>query len=191
MYGVGGFLGFVSWISSATIRPLRRLLSFLRRAISHAFLSLSCGSMAGGARGHGGSGGSPPRKLARHNAEAGSSSRSVVEPWRSKQARKRGRLSRSGGRSAWAGFNELYEVLSPHTKRFQEADAELLPAEHTAAVGEEGTANRLVAAKEDHAYATLAASWRRSSTSASMIEPATQSFEYLNLKEGRLEQSKG
>lgn len=109
--------------------------------------------MAGGARGRGGPGGLPPRKLVRHIAEAGSSSRSAVKLWRSKQARERSRLSRSGGRSAWAGFNELHEVLFPHTMRCREADAELLAAERAVSAGEEGTADRLVAAKEDHTYA--------------------------------------
>ena len=114
--------------------------------------------MGSGARARGSHGGLPPRKLARHNAEAGSTSRPAVKLWRSKQARERGRLSRSGRRSVWASFNELHEVLFPLTMRCRKADAELLAVDSAVAAGEEGTSDRLAAAKEDHAYAHA---WRK------------------------------
>lgn len=106
--------------------------------------------MAGGAGGRrGGHVGSPPSKRARHDAEAGSSSR-TVEPWRSRQARDRGRHSRSGGRNPWAGFDVLDEHVLPHIKRCRAADEELVAAEKAVAAGEEGAADRLAAAKEEH-----------------------------------------
>ena len=148
MYGVGGFLGFVSWISSAAFVVS---FPFSGEQLAACFFPFS--------RIHGrwcSRAWRPCRDAATQarlaQAEAGSSSRSTVKLWCSKQARERDHLSRSSGWSAWAGFNELHEVLFPHTMRCQEADAELLTAERAVAAGEEGTADRLAATK-DHAYA--------------------------------------
>lgn len=69
-----------------------------------------------------------------------------MEPWQSRQARDRGRLSRSSGRNAWAGFDVLDEHVLPHIKRCHATDEELVAAEKAVAGGEEGTADR----QEEH-----------------------------------------
>lgn len=71
-------------------------------------------------------------------------------PWRSKQARDRGRLSRSSGRGPWAGFHALHDHLFPHFQRGREANAELVATEKALAAEEEGAADCLAAAKEEH-----------------------------------------
>lgn len=106
--------------------------------------------MTGGDDGsRGGRIGSPPTKRARHDAEAGSSSR-AVEPWRLRQARDRSRLSPSDGQSPWAAFDVLDEHVFPHIQRCREADEELVVAEKAVVAEEEGVADRLATAKEEH-----------------------------------------
>ena len=100
--------------------------------------------MADAAHGRGGC----ERKLTQRDAEADSSNWLAVKPWRSKQACEHGHLFRSGGRSAWAGFNNLHDALFPHTRRCREVEAELLAVEREVVVGEEGAT-----AEQDHSYA--------------------------------------
>ena len=85
--------------------------------------------MAGAARGRDGRGGSPPCKLAQHDAEGNYSSRAAIDPWRSKLARSRCRRSRGGERSPWDGFDKLHAKLSPHIKWCWDAVAELASVE--------------------------------------------------------------
>ncbi|KAE8776214.1 hypothetical protein D1007_51152 [Hordeum vulgare] len=150
MYGAGWLLGLANSIPSGAIRrPCRQALPNSDdkfRRISFLFPSL----MIDGAGRRGGRGESPPRKLSRHDAEANSSSRPVVEPWRSKQAHKRNRLSRSSGQSPWVGFHEVHDQLFSHFKRYREADAKHVAVEKALVDGEGGGTDRLAAAKKEH-----------------------------------------
>ncbi|KAI4997799.1 hypothetical protein ZWY2020_053141 [Hordeum vulgare] len=66
------------------------------------------------------------------------------------QARKRSALSRSSGRGVWGRFFELDDPLWLITKRLCEVEIELATVKDVVTVDEDGTAERLEAAKEDY-----------------------------------------
>ncbi|KAE8808989.1 hypothetical protein D1007_14412 [Hordeum vulgare] len=87
------------------------------------------------------------------SSSSSNSNWSIIKSWCSKEVHEQGRLSHNGGRSAWASFSELHKVLFPQTLRYREAYAELLVTKCMVAPEEEGAADRLTPAKEDHTYA--------------------------------------
>lgn len=87
--------------------------------------------------------------------EADSSSRPVVETWRSKQTREHDTLSHNNGRREWGRFLDLGDALWPSIKSWHKAEIELDAAKDTMAADEDGTAKLLEAANEEYALANV------------------------------------
>ena len=67
-----------------------------------------------------------------------------------RQARDHDRLSQSAVRDPWAGFDVINEHILPHIKRCHATTEELISMDRMVAAGEEGAADHLSSAKEEH-----------------------------------------